>query len=304
MIYSIVHRLGNGGAEKQAKLFVEIDVENRILIETKYFSKADMQKNDRILVWTPISLLASRELFLYFCFNRKKFILGFRSSYRVKGRLKWIRLVQFLLFFYSPILLSNVPFESLYFPFNILPKKKFRFVRNIVENVTNVVIKEEELSFVYIGRLDVEKGLEDLIKIWDEKFPNLRIIGRGPLFEKTRKHNIIYEGYNESFWIEWEVSSTPVCVILPSRREEGVPNVVLEALARGLPAVLRDVKEHRVFPERLVSFCDFDSSSELAKLLFHIQNNFRDHVDERINWVDNWRIDSMNDLKKLNEEIR
>ena len=113
-------------------------------------------------------------------------------------------------------------------------------------------IEEEGEAIVYVGRLDVAKGLRELI----EAVARLRverpqvhcyIVGDGPdkaiLVEAIAKHDV-------SRWVTlvpacptgqvaWWMAAADL-VTLPSYRE-GCPNVVIEALASGRPVVASDV---------------------------------------------------------------
>jgi glycosyltransferase involved in cell wall biosynthesis len=105
---------------------------------------------------------------------------------------------------------------------------------------------------VYVGRLDVAKGLRELI----EAMARLRV-------ERPRAHcYIVGDGHDKSILVEAiarqgvgeAVTLVPSCptdqvalwmaaadlVTLPSYRE-GCPNVVIEALASGRPVVASDV---------------------------------------------------------------
>ncbi|MCU1222791.1 MAG: glycosyl transferase, group 1 family protein [Edaphobacter sp.] len=113
-------------------------------------------------------------------------------------------------------------------------------------------IDEDGEAIVYVGRLDVAKGLRELI----EAMARLRV-------ERPRAHcYIVGDGHDKSILVEAiarqgvgeAVTLVPSCptdqvalwmaaadlVTLPSYRE-GCPNVVIEALASGRPVVASDV---------------------------------------------------------------
>ena len=154
---------------------------------------------------------------------------------------------------------------------------------------------------VYLGRFEVEKGIIELMALWQRTFPVLKLVGKGSIDLENSKSNIRLCGHNPNFWKEWEKDPYPLCIVLPSKREEGTPNVVLEALARGIPVIIRDVKEHRIFPDGLVTFCDFKSAKSLEIAIDHSFSNLLKNKDERMSWISKWRIESQEDLERLNE---
>lgn len=100
--------------------------------------------------------------------------------------------------------------------------------------------------FVAVGRLSHEKGFDRLVAAFAEVSPacpdwNLVIVGDGPeksrLNDSVQQHGledrILLPGWIESPWPSFPESSIAV---LPSRYE-GFPNVLLEAMSRGLAPI-------------------------------------------------------------------
>ena len=105
-------------------------------------------------------------------------------------------------------------------------------------------IDEIEKSFLFVGRLAYNKGVGALIEVFNalEK-PNLYIIGSGPqekLLKRSAKgENIKFLGkVSEEVLYEWY--SKVQCLIFPSLGE-GMPTVILEAMAMKLPIIASDV---------------------------------------------------------------
>jgi len=111
-------------------------------------------------------------------------------------------------------------------------------------------------SFValFIGRLDEQKGPEYLIRAWAQALPNLAkaillVAGEGPQREKleTLAHNL---GISHSLRLVGFCDNVPLLFaasdifILPSLWE-GMPNVVLEAMAAGVPVIATSVEGSR-----------------------------------------------------------
>lgn len=122
-----------------------------------------------------------------------------------------------------------------------------------------VKIKAEEirngfsgLSFVFVGRLVGDKGVNELVEAFDrlsKEFDDIRLHLVGPREEKLdpiseRSSNIISSNnkiieFGEQMDVRPFLAASDVFV-LPSYRE-GFPNVVLEASAMNLPCIVSDV---------------------------------------------------------------
>ena len=97
--------------------------------------------------------------------------------------------------------------------------------------------------FAYVGRLTEEKGLLTLIRCWHAgpDLPLLRIAGSGPLEEQVREAASLYPN------VEWAgpqssggvaaILSGATALVCPSLWYEGMPRVVIEAMAAGTPVI-------------------------------------------------------------------
>lgn len=112
---------------------------------------------------------------------------------------------------------------------------------------------------LYVGRLSYGKGLFDLLKsvrLLSEEFDfKLFLIGKGELERKLNKiivdehieNNVkILGSYSHETLVE--IYQNAKIFVFPSHYE-GVPTVVLEAMASGLPVVLSDIPAHRYLIE-------------------------------------------------------
>ena len=100
-------------------------------------------------------------------------------------------------------------------------------------------------SVLFVGRLTEEKGIMDLVEAWG-RTPrpglDLMVLGDGPLLKGVRLAR------TAGFDVLGAVSSGEVrrrmlearALVLPSRWFEGMPMVLLEAMAAGLPVVVPD----------------------------------------------------------------
>lgn len=121
------------------------------------------------------------------------------------------------------------------------------------ENLKRLLgICPEDFVFVFVGRLVGDKGINELITAFAEivkekKHVRLLLVGPteadlDPLQEETLQeieHNpdIISVGFQKDVRPYFAISD---CLVFPSYRE-GFPNVVMQAGAMGLPAVVSDI---------------------------------------------------------------
>jgi glycosyltransferase involved in cell wall biosynthesis len=96
---------------------------------------------------------------------------------------------------------------------------------------------------IYVGRLSAEKGVETLLKAWQQLgAPPLKLVGDGPIKPAVR------EAAAHSTTIQWlrsvpletvyELVGKAACLVLPSRCYENFPRVVIEAFAKGTPVIV------------------------------------------------------------------
>ncbi|NLL02483.1 MAG: glycosyltransferase family 4 protein [Mollicutes bacterium] len=104
---------------------------------------------------------------------------------------------------------------------------------------------EEEVNFLFIGRVMKEKGIDQYIKSAEEiskRYPNTRfhVIGscEESYLEKLNKHQengvLIYHGRQEDVREFHKISH---CTIHPTYYPEGMSNVLLESAASGRPII-------------------------------------------------------------------
>ena len=95
---------------------------------------------------------------------------------------------------------------------------------------------------MYLGRLSPDKGIEVLVKAWDDldAMP-LQVVGKGPMQEPITKLAEQNEHVTHHDWVEFEqlgdILSRAACLLLPTLNYEGFPRVIVEAFAYGVPVV-------------------------------------------------------------------
>ncbi len=141
------------------------------------------------------------------------------------------------------------------------------FTKNILEPVLHIadtrhtegVIKPNFVSdfgfspmsaredfYLFVGRLNEQKGLKVLIDIFVKNKKKLKIIGTGPLENHVKTiaaqfDNIHYLGYADTDFI---ITNLKKCksLIVPSLTYEGQPMTILEAFSTGTPVIATNTK--------------------------------------------------------------
>ncbi|MDT0558728.1 glycosyltransferase family 4 protein [Ichthyenterobacterium sp. W332] len=113
-------------------------------------------------------------------------------------------------------------------------------------------ISDNDFVYVYVGRLVKDKGINELITVFDDiskQLPNCKLVLVGfrerkldplkPETEKTIKDNpsIIEAGFQKDVRPYFALGKV---LVFPSYRE-GFPNVVLQAGAMGIPSIVSDI---------------------------------------------------------------
>ena len=116
--------------------------------------------------------------------------------------------------------------------------------------------KEDVFTFIFIGRLVGDKGINELVEAFkrlNEKYPSTRLILVGRLeanldpllpvtLEEIDRNNAILTTGEVKDVRPWLLASD--ALVFPSYRE-GFPNVVIEAGAMGLPSIVTDINGSR-----------------------------------------------------------
>lgn len=131
----------------------------------------------------------------------------------------------------------------------LINKEKMVVKPNFVENNNcRIVPASERKYFMFLGRLDKLKGINDLVKCWkeidDEK---LLIVGKGPEEENIRRFidenniaNVELAGFKEKDEV-MKLLSKAKALIVPSKCYEGFPMTIVEAMSVGTPLITSNI---------------------------------------------------------------
>ncbi|MDS9468770.1 glycosyltransferase [Paracoccus sp. MBLB3053] len=100
---------------------------------------------------------------------------------------------------------------------------------------------EENRGFVFIGRVEAEKGIEDAIAATRSAHVELTVVGEGPLREALAAANpdILFTGWKSRNEMA-EIVSSKRALLMPSRYPEPFGLVAIEAARSGLPVIIAE----------------------------------------------------------------
>jgi glycosyltransferase involved in cell wall biosynthesis len=117
---------------------------------------------------------------------------------------------------------------------------------NYVNDFGYTPMSERLDYYLFVGRLNEQKGIHVLIDIFKKNRKNIDIIGEGPMVdlvkEAAKNHpNIRYLGYADNTFIIQKLKQSRG-LIVPSLTYEGQPMTILEAFSTGTPVFASDTK--------------------------------------------------------------
>lgn len=170
----------------------------------------------------------------------------------------------------------------------LVPADRLRLVQNPIRTFTPPKLPIlAEPFFLAIGRLDRQKAFDTLIKAYAialrrATLPTLLIIGKGPE-RQALNDKILQLGLVNKVVLTGEVANVGdyyygALALLHPARFEGMPNVVLEAMATGTPVVISNSQESIVnLVSNEVSAMIFDTNdiSQLAEIIVRLNGDLR-----------------------------
>ena len=153
------------------------------------------------------------------------------------------------LYRYADIVTANSP-GAIHTLSTYVPVKKLRYLQNpiVIESQSKSILLSQP-TLLAVGRLHFQKGYDILLNAFAEFCRlvadwQLIIIGDGPLRESLQQQARDQGIAERVQWLGYLKDPFPYyraarLLVMPSRYE-GTPNVLLEAMAQGLPAVISD----------------------------------------------------------------
>jgi glycosyltransferase involved in cell wall biosynthesis len=141
---------------------------------------------------------------------------------------------------------------------------------NYVSDFGVTPMSERDNSYLFVGRLNEQKGVKVLIETFKHNKKKLAIIGSGPLNDYVNEAaanypNIQNFGYqNGAFIIEKLKKSR--ALIVPSLTYEGQPMTILEAFSTGTPVLAANTKNLDTLIDDGKNGFLFDATSTVAML--------------------------------------
>lgn len=232
-------------------------------------SKADHYLNNKIC--TKCDLKSKKYSYKYRCYKNSLFTTLLVNCYtKLQSKLIKSNMI-------DEILVLNDHQKKLLIDFGII-EKKIKISKNIIniENSTkDANILKQKKTFLYIGRLEEEKGILDIIEVWKSleiKDMNLKIIGEGSLSKHINEYtkeikNIEYVGYMRNELIHQEILKAR-CIVFPTRLIEGQPTVILESMKCGVPVIAPNISFFQTFDKtKIVTTYELGDIQSLRSLL-------------------------------------
>ncbi len=133
---------------------------------------------------------------------------------------------------------------------NIFDTNKFYVKPNFItskDQHNNFLFLEKKNQYIYVGRTEKEKGIFDLVKIWENVADaKLIICGSGSLDNQIKKliqekHlNVEHKGFMPHEKVFEEISQS-IALIFPSTCYEGFPMTLIESLNMNIPVIARNI---------------------------------------------------------------
>lgn len=130
-----------------------------------------------------------------------------------------------------------------------VPKSKIIDIPTAIDEawlnrVTKKNRSDDAITFLFVGRYERRKGVEELNKAIEARTSNSRVrfefIGPIPHSKRLKRDDVFYHGEIKDFEQIVDVFDQADVLLCPSYAE-GMPNVILEAMSRGLFIVATDV---------------------------------------------------------------
>lgn len=134
-------------------------------------------------------------------------------------------------------------------------------------------------NWLFVGRLDQDKGIKELLGIWPTN-QRLTVVGSGPLYaeclERIRSRKLLVQmiGTKTSHEVA-ELMSQSKGLIFPSKALEGAPLVYGEAMAAGLPVIASqgNILTEQIRIDSTGASFDLESESSIIEAIDFVMSN-------------------------------
>lgn len=177
-----------------------------------------------------------------------------------------------------------------------IPKNKIDIVPYFVNKQIMERVQPKGKYFLYAGRLSEEKGILQLLDIF-QSLPQIRliVIGKGPLQSMARKFskykNILFENFSDQERV-YAYMKGAIATVIPSLWYEVLPMVMLESFAQGTPVIVPD---YGIFRETVhdgkigFKYKQF-ARGDLRNLIIHVYRKRSQLSPIRKNIIDEYRM--------------
>lgn len=216
---------------------------------------------------------------------RKQYLATTNIFRRLISKINWKICLILAKRFYDIVFVVNKPTREYFISNGFLSNSVF-VIRNGIpyKQIASINPPEKEYTGVFLGRLVENKGIFDLIEIWQivtKKYPfaKLCIIGDGPekknlkikIEESGIGQNIILTGQAEGD-TKYQLMKKSKIFVYPSYYEsQGV--VILEALACKLPVVVYNLDTYEEFYDGYIFTASFGDINKMAEIIIDIISN-------------------------------
>lgn len=128
-----------------------------------------------------------------------------------------------------------------------IPADKIQVKPNAVANSKGKNNDQPRQGYLYVGRLEKEKGIDILIDAFKELDGQVSIVGTGTEEARIKEylsqnaiHNIIMQG-SKSHAEVLDAMSHAKALIFPTQWYEGMPMTIIESLSVGTPVIVSDI---------------------------------------------------------------
>jgi len=153
-------------------------------------------------------------------------------------------------------------------------KDKIYVLSNPLQSNSTYEFKQDSKNYIYAGKIDKTKGVEELLKVWKKFNQNkytLKIVGDGESLQELKdmyaSENIIFSGYMSNEKV-LDLMRDSRFLITATKMYEGQPKILMEASMLGIPSIFPNyggMKEF--FPNNYeFTFDQFNYDSLLAIL--------------------------------------